>query len=213
MCVQQSHPSSCYNCEPQGQIITTCMCACLWECVISCKPINNHVYFFFLVCVCVDGTARGTSVWFPRAHPVIRAQVFGSSKRTGISEKCQCTGPTPAHRSCLASAVNQPCYCSTHTAEGTSRGQRHTNAKENHKYTRLYLSLALLFLCPTHSHLHSVISCVVLQTFLVRKSRTSQRNVLCVRLADDSVPSFVQQFGIREELSSKNLKLLNTDQF
>ncbi|XP_023285167.1 ras and Rab interactor 1-like [Seriola lalandi dorsalis] len=36
-------------------------------------------------------------------------------------------------------------------------------------------------------------------TFLVRKSRTSQRNVLCVRLADDSVPSFVQQFGIREE--------------
>ncbi|XP_029374398.1 ras and Rab interactor 1-like isoform X1 [Echeneis naucrates] len=36
-------------------------------------------------------------------------------------------------------------------------------------------------------------------TFLVRKSRTSQRNVLCVRLADDSMPSFVQQFGIREE--------------
>uniref|UniRef100_A0A8C6LBI3 SH2 domain-containing protein n=1 Tax=Nothobranchius furzeri TaxID=105023 RepID=A0A8C6LBI3_NOTFU len=41
-------------------------------------------------------------------------------------------------------------------------------------------------------------------TFLVRKSRTSKRNVLCVRLADDSVPSFVQQFGIREEQSSKN---------
>ncbi|KAG7220105.1 hypothetical protein INR49_008999 [Caranx melampygus] len=38
-------------------------------------------------------------------------------------------------------------------------------------------------------------------TFLVRKSRTSQRNVLCVRLADDSVPSFVHQFGIREEHS------------
>uniref|UniRef100_A0A3Q3XA63 SH2 domain-containing protein n=1 Tax=Mola mola TaxID=94237 RepID=A0A3Q3XA63_MOLML len=38
-------------------------------------------------------------------------------------------------------------------------------------------------------------------TFLVRKSRTSQRNVLCVRLTDDSVPSFVQQFGIREEHS------------
>uniref|UniRef100_A0A671VJH3 Uncharacterized protein n=1 Tax=Sparus aurata TaxID=8175 RepID=A0A671VJH3_SPAAU len=36
----------------------------------------------------------------------------------------------------------------------------------------------------------SVISCVVPQNFLVRKSRTSQRNVLCVRLADDSVPSF-----------------------
>uniref|UniRef100_A0A3B5A2J9 Uncharacterized protein n=1 Tax=Stegastes partitus TaxID=144197 RepID=A0A3B5A2J9_9TELE len=46
--------------------------------------------------------------------------------------------------------------------------------------------------------------CVVLQNFLVRKSRTSQRNVLCVRLADDSVPSFVQQFGIIEEQSSKS---------
>lgn len=46
--------------------------------------------------------------------------------------------------------------------------------------------------------------CVVLQTFLVRKSRTSQKNVLCVRLADDSVPSFVQQFGIREEQSNKS---------
>ncbi|KAG8008070.1 Ras and Rab interactor 1 [Nibea albiflora] len=44
-------------------------------------------------------------------------------------------------------------------------------------------------------------------TFLVRKSRTSQRNVLCVRLADDSVPSFVQQFGIAEEQSSKTLSL------
>ncbi|XP_028277244.1 ras and Rab interactor 1-like [Parambassis ranga] len=44
-------------------------------------------------------------------------------------------------------------------------------------------------------------------TFLVRKSRTSQRNVLCVRLADDSVPSFVQQFGIREESSNKTLSL------
>ncbi|XP_062262324.1 ras and Rab interactor 1-like isoform X1 [Platichthys flesus] len=39
-------------------------------------------------------------------------------------------------------------------------------------------------------------------TFLVRKSRTSQRNVLCVRLVDDSVPSFVRQFGIREEQST-----------
>ncbi|XP_023147282.1 ras and Rab interactor 2-like isoform X1 [Amphiprion ocellaris] len=43
--------------------------------------------------------------------------------------------------------------------------------------------------------------------FLVRKSRTSQRNVLCVRLADDSVPSFVQQFGIIEEQSCKTLSL------
>lgn len=42
--------------------------------------------------------------------------------------------------------------------------------------------------------------------FLVRRSRTSQRNVLCVRLADDSVPSFVQQFGIREEQSTLSLE-------
>ncbi|XP_051903612.1 ras and Rab interactor 1 isoform X1 [Hippocampus zosterae] len=41
--------------------------------------------------------------------------------------------------------------------------------------------------------------------FLVRRSRTSQRNVLCVRLVDDSVPSFVQQFGIREEHSTLSL--------
>ncbi|XP_034033981.1 ras and Rab interactor 2-like [Thalassophryne amazonica] len=39
-------------------------------------------------------------------------------------------------------------------------------------------------------------------TFLVRKSRTSQRNVLCVRLVDNSVPCFVQQFCIREENST-----------
>lgn len=44
-------------------------------------------------------------------------------------------------------------------------------------------------------------------TFIIRKSRTSQRNVLCVRLADDSVPSFVRQFGIKEEQSSKTLCL------
>ncbi|XP_069574862.1 ras and Rab interactor 3-like [Brachyistius frenatus] len=44
-------------------------------------------------------------------------------------------------------------------------------------------------------------------TFLVRKSRTSQRNVLCIRLADDSVPSFVQQFGLREERANKTLSL------
>ncbi|XP_035522944.1 ras and Rab interactor 1-like [Morone saxatilis] len=43
-------------------------------------------------------------------------------------------------------------------------------------------------------------------TFLVRRSRTSQKNVLCVRLADDSVPSFVQQFGIREEQSTLSLE-------
>lgn len=65
--------------------------------------------------------------------------------------------------------------------------------RTTHTYTQ-FLSI---------SYMHLVISSVVLQTFLVRKSRTSQRNVLCVRLADDSVPSFVQQFGIREEHSSK----------
>ncbi|XP_011481515.1 uncharacterized protein LOC105355571 isoform X2 [Oryzias latipes] len=43
-------------------------------------------------------------------------------------------------------------------------------------------------------------------SFLVRKSRTSQRNVLCVRLADDSVPSFVQEFGIRKEQSTLSLE-------
>ncbi|RVE64073.1 hypothetical protein OJAV_G00142530 [Oryzias javanicus] len=43
-------------------------------------------------------------------------------------------------------------------------------------------------------------------SFLVRKSRTSQRNVLCVRLADESVPSFVQEFGIRKEQSTLSLE-------
>ncbi|XP_019952710.1 ras and Rab interactor 3-like [Paralichthys olivaceus] len=43
-------------------------------------------------------------------------------------------------------------------------------------------------------------------TFLVRRSRTSQRNVLCMRLVDDSVPSFVRQFGIREEQSTLSLE-------
>lgn len=42
-------------------------------------------------------------------------------------------------------------------------------------------------------------------TFLVRNSRTSQRKVLCVRLADNSEPSFVQQFDIQEELSTFSL--------
>ncbi|XP_061904799.1 ras and Rab interactor 1-like isoform X1 [Entelurus aequoreus] len=46
----------------------------------------------------------------------------------------------------------------------------------------------------------------VRNTFLVRKSRTSKRNVLCVRLVDDSVPSFVEQFGIRAECSTLSLE-------
>ncbi|XP_058867764.1 ras and Rab interactor 1-like isoform X1 [Acipenser ruthenus] len=36
-------------------------------------------------------------------------------------------------------------------------------------------------------------------TFLVRKSTTSQKKVLCVRLADDTMPGFVGQFIIREK--------------
>ncbi|KAM8898283.1 uncharacterized protein AB9W97_009265 isoform 2-T2 [Spinachia spinachia] len=44
-------------------------------------------------------------------------------------------------------------------------------------------------------------------TFLVRRSRTSKKNVLCVRLADVNLPSFVQQFGIREEPSNKTMSL------
>ncbi|XP_039634013.1 ras and Rab interactor 1-like isoform X2 [Perca fluviatilis] len=43
-------------------------------------------------------------------------------------------------------------------------------------------------------------------TFLVRKSRTSKKDVLCVRLADDSLPSFVQQFGIRQEHCTLSLE-------
>uniref|UniRef100_A0A3B4B311 SH2 domain-containing protein n=1 Tax=Periophthalmus magnuspinnatus TaxID=409849 RepID=A0A3B4B311_9GOBI len=42
-------------------------------------------------------------------------------------------------------------------------------------------------------------------TFLVRNSRTSQKKVLCMRLADNSVPSFVQQFDIQEEHSTFSL--------
>ncbi|XP_041707493.1 ras and Rab interactor 2 [Coregonus clupeaformis] len=43
-------------------------------------------------------------------------------------------------------------------------------------------------------------------TFLVRKSNTSQKKVLCVRLADDSIPSFVKQFVIREVNSTFSLE-------
>ncbi|XP_043996146.1 ras and Rab interactor 2-like isoform X2 [Gambusia affinis] len=53
---------------------------------------------------------------------------------------------------------------------------------------------------------HTFLLCTHSATFLVRKSRTSQKNVLCVRLADDSVPSFVQEFGIREEQSTLSLE-------
>ncbi|XP_036443887.1 ras and Rab interactor 2 [Colossoma macropomum] len=43
-------------------------------------------------------------------------------------------------------------------------------------------------------------------TFLVRKSNTSQKKMLCVRLADDSMPSFVKQFVIREKDSTFSLE-------
>ncbi|TSL04315.1 Ras and Rab interactor 2 [Bagarius yarrelli] len=42
-------------------------------------------------------------------------------------------------------------------------------------------------------------------TFLVRKSNTSQKKMLCLRLTDDSVPSFVKQFFIREKDSTFSL--------
>lgn len=150
----------------------------------------EHInYVVVCVCMCLDGTARRTPVRFSRAHPSIGAQAEGS----GFPEKHQCTGPSPAYSARLAPAINQPSHSTAHTAEGASRGLRH-----RHNTHPL-----LPFLM--HSQLRSVISCVVLQTFLVRKSRTSQRNVLCVRLTDDSVPSFVQQFGIREEQGSKHI--------
>lgn len=129
-------------------------------------------------------------------------QVIGGSKGTGLSEKHQRAGPSPAHSSCLASAVNQPCHSTAHTAEGASWGQSHIHKK--HTYNPHPLHAACLLFPRMYSHSRSVISCVVLQNFLVRKSRTSHRNVLCVRLVDESVPSFVQQFGIREEHSSKS---------
>ncbi|XP_037401959.1 ras and Rab interactor 2 isoform X2 [Pygocentrus nattereri] len=43
-------------------------------------------------------------------------------------------------------------------------------------------------------------------SFLVRKSSTSQKKMLCVRLADDSMPSFVKQFVIREKDSTFSLE-------
>lgn len=43
-------------------------------------------------------------------------------------------------------------------------------------------------------------------TFLVRKSSTSQKKMLCVRLADDSMPSFLKQVFIREEDSAFSLE-------
>ncbi|XP_077089464.1 ras and Rab interactor 1 [Siphateles boraxobius] len=43
-------------------------------------------------------------------------------------------------------------------------------------------------------------------TFLVRKSSTSQKKMLCVRLADDSTPSFIKQVVIQEEDSAFSLE-------
>lgn len=170
--------------------------------------LQDIIRIIIIICVlrvCVDGTARRTTVWFPGADSAITAQVLGASERTGLSEKRQRTGPSPANSSCLASAVYQPCYRTAHTAEGASWGQSriHLTQESTHSHTHTVSFSRLLCPCVTHSQMHSLTSCVVQQTFLVRKSRTSQKNVLCVRLADDSVPSFVQQFGIREEQPSK----------
>uniref|UniRef100_A0A3Q3MV51 Uncharacterized protein n=1 Tax=Mastacembelus armatus TaxID=205130 RepID=A0A3Q3MV51_9TELE len=82
--------------------------------------------------------------------------------------------------------------------------QRGGSLKSINILDRLLLTVPVwLQLSINPATLHSVI------TF----SRTSQRNVLCVRLADDSMPSFVHQFGIREEHSSKSLTLLNPLKF
>ncbi|TRY54138.1 hypothetical protein DNTS_034823 [Danionella cerebrum] len=43
-------------------------------------------------------------------------------------------------------------------------------------------------------------------TFLVRKSSTSQKKMLCVRLADDGIPSFLKQVVIQEEDSAFSLE-------
>ncbi|KAG2468892.1 ras and Rab interactor 2 isoform X1 [Polypterus senegalus] len=43
-------------------------------------------------------------------------------------------------------------------------------------------------------------------SFLVRKSNTSQKKVLCVRLADDTMPSFVRQFTIQTKDSTFSLE-------
>lgn len=165
---------------------------------VTTKTCNNHPMLMreCMTCVCVglDGTSRGTSLWFSGAHPPNWAETPGASKRTRLPEKHQYIGSAPAHSSCLASAVHQPCYCAAHTTERASWG--------THTLTHTVL---FAFSLIKHWHWHFLMSRFALQTFLVRKSRTSQKNVLCVRLADDSMPSFVQQFGIREEQSSKSL--------
>lgn len=125
-----------------------------------CRTVYNHIH---LVCVCyccvfVDGTTAGATLWFPWACSAIRAQVCRASQRTGLPEKHQRTGPSPAHGSCLVSAVNQSSYCAAYPAEGTSWGQSNIHLSSR-KYTvtrtRL-LNLAGPFpqtheciLCPT----------------------------------------------------------------
>ncbi|KAF4098473.1 ras and Rab interactor 2 [Onychostoma macrolepis] len=51
-----------------------------------------------------------------------------------------------------------------------------------------------------------ILRCEPPGTFLVRKSSTSQKKMLCVRLADDSMPSFFKQVIIREEDSAFSLE-------
>lgn len=86
------------------------------------------VYF-----LCVDGAAGGTAVRLPRAQPVLAAQAHGAPQGPGVSEEHQRTGPSPAHCSCLASAVHQSCHSAAHSAEGAARGQNHihSNTRKN----------------------------------------------------------------------------------
>lgn len=105
-----------------------------------------------------------------------------------VSWTASCS-PSLSGSSCQ-STLPLPCtYC-----RGSHQGSDHAHAPHSKVHTLVFLGL---------------IACVFpVQTFLVRKSRTSQKNVLCVRLEDDSIPSFVQQFGIVEEPSGKLLTLM-----
>ncbi|KAA0720177.1 Ras and [Triplophysa tibetana] len=51
-----------------------------------------------------------------------------------------------------------------------------------------------------------ILRCEPPGTFLVRKSRTLQKKILCIRLADDNMPSFFKQFVIRDEDSAFSLE-------
>lgn len=125
-----------------------------------CRIVYNHIHLVcvYYYCVFVDGTTAGATLWFPWARSATRAEVCRASQRTGLPEKHQRTGPSPAHGSRLVSAVNQSSYRAAYPAEGTSWGQSNIHLSSR-KYTvtrtRL-LNLARPFprtheciLCPT----------------------------------------------------------------